>query len=178
MSRVGKNPIALPSGVQVNVANGVATVKGGKGEQSIAVAEGITVAVDGSSVVVGRESDVKEVRALHGTIRALIQNAVTGVTQGFSKQLEIVGVGYRAQLQGKKLVLNIGFCHTVEIEAPEGITFTVPEQTKIEVSGVDRQLVGQVAADIRAVRKPEPYKGKGIRYAGEQVRRKAGKQAK
>ncbi|MFW5882221.1 MAG: 50S ribosomal protein L6 [Planctomycetota bacterium] len=178
MSRVGKNPVKLTGGVKVDVAGGVITCKGPKGELTIPVDPAIAVNVDGDAVSFERKDQEKQTRAMHGTLRALVANAVEGVANGFSRKLEIVGVGYRAQLQGRTLVLNIGFCHTVEIEAPEGITLVCPDQTHIEVSGTDKQLVGQVAANIRSVRPPEPYKGKGIRYEGEQVRRKAGKAAK
>ncbi len=178
MSRVGKDPVVVPSGVEVKLDGRVVNVKGKNGKQAVALGEGIEIEMaDGKVQVVCTSSD-KPARAMFGTVRALIQNAVQGVSGGYTKQLEIQGVGYRAQLKGKTLVLSVGFCHTVELEAPEGITFTVPEPTKIEVAGADKQQVGQVAANIRAVRKPEPYKGKGIRYAGEQVRRKAGKQGK
>ena len=178
MSRVGKKPVAVPQGVDVKIAGDQIQVKGKNGVQTVALAEGVAAAVEGSELLISCTSDEPHARAMFGTIRSLAANAVQGAGAGFTKQLEIQGVVYRAQLKGKTLVLNVGFCHTVEIDAPEGITFTVPEPTKIEVSGADKQQVGQVAANIRAVRKPEPYKGKGIRYVGEQVRRKAGKQGK
>lgn len=178
MSRVGIKPISLPKGVEVTVANDLVKAKGPKGELSVALKAGVSVAVEDGAVKVSRSSDDKVARAMHGTIRALVNNIVVGVSEGFSKKLEIVGVGFRAQLQGKKLVLNIGFCHTVEFDAPAGIDFKCPDANTIEISGADRQAVGQIAAQIREVRKPEPYKGKGIRYAGEYVRRKAGKSAK
>ena len=178
MSRVGIKPISLPKGVEVKVVDDQVVAKGPKGTLNVALKAGISVAVNDSNIEVSRGNDDKFTRAMHGTIRALVNNAVQGVSEGFTKKLEIVGVGFRAQLQGKKLVLNIGFCHTVEFDAPEGIDFKCPDQTTIEISGADRQAVGQMAAQIRAVRKPEPYKGKGIRYSGEYVRRKAGKSAK
>ena len=178
MSRVGKKPIALPSGVTVTVNNNEVAVKGKKGELKHALGAGVAVAVADNEVVVERTSQDKAAAALFGTTRALVQNMVVGVSEGYTKKLEIVGVGYRATLQGKKLVLNVGFCHSVDIEAPAGIEFKCPDQTHIEVSGVDKQVVGQIAAEIRAVRKPEPYKGKGIRYEGEHVRRKEGKSGK
>ena len=178
MSRVGKNPVAIPAGVDVKVADGVVTVKGKLGERALELTPGIAINVADGNAVVEPQNQEKHTRAMFGTTRALLQNMVIGVSEGYKKSLEIQGVGYRAALQGKKLVLNIGFCHTVEIDAPEGITFACPDQTHIDVSGADKQQVGQVAAEIRAVRKPEPYKGKGIRYVGEYVRRKAGKSAK
>ncbi|MDA3959558.1 MAG: 50S ribosomal protein L6 [Planctomycetota bacterium] len=178
MSRVGKKPITLPQGVDVKVSGDLVTIKGKGGEHLVPLTEGVAVQVEGSELTLECTSAEAHPRAMFGTLRAVIANAVQGVSEGFTRQLEIQGVGYRAQLQGKKLVLNVGFCHTVEIEAPEGITFTVPEPTRIDVTGSNKQQVGQVAADIRAVRKPEPYKGKGIRYVGEAVRRKAGKQGK
>jgi large subunit ribosomal protein L6 len=178
MSRIGKEPVPIPAGVNVALADGTVTVKGPKGELSQAVPEGITVDVTDDQVVVTRASDHRRHRALHGLTRSLIANMVTGVTDGYSKSLEIVGVGYRAQARGSNaLVIQAGYSHPVEVTAPEGVTFEVPSPTRITVSGANKQVVGQVAADIRAIRKPEPYKGKGIRYAGEQVRRKAGKAA-
>ena len=178
MSRVGNQPISLPKGVEAQVTGRTVSCKGPKGHLQVELVDGLDVVVESAALVVSRSSEEKFVRAMHGTTRANLQNIVQGVSEGFTKKLEIIGVGYRAQLQGKKLVLNIGFCHPVEIDAPEGITFTCPDNTHIEVTGVNKQQVGQVAANIRAVRKPEPYKGKGIRYEGEYVRRKAGKQGK
>ena len=178
MSRIGKEPVAIPSGVNVALAGGTVTVKGPRGELSEAVPDGITVDIADDRVVVTRASDHRRHRALHGLTRSLIANMVTGVTDGYSKSLEIVGVGYRAQARGSNMiVIQAGYSHPVEVTAPEGVTFEVPSPTRITVSGANKQVVGQVAADIRAIRKPEPYKGKGIRYAGEQVRRKAGKAA-
>jgi len=178
MSRVGKKPVSLPKGVEAKVGAGTFSAKGPKGRLEVALVEGIGVQVGDDGVVVERRNEDKHTRALHGTIRSLVQNAVTGVADGFVKKLEIQGVGYRAQLQGRKLVLNVGYCHPIEVQAPEGVDFKCPDQTHIEVSGIDKQLVGQVAAQVRAARRPEPYKGKGIRYEGEQVRRKAGKAGK
>ena len=175
MSRIGKSPISLPSGVEVKVNGDVVTVKGSKGSLTQTLNEGITVSVDDGTVTVERANDERETRALHGLMRSLINNMVIGVSEGYSKELTAVGVGYRAALKGKQLELQVGFSHPVEIDAPDGITFEVPEPTRIIVGGIDKQLVGQVAANIRAVRPPEPYKGKGIRYTDERVRRKAGK---
>jgi large subunit ribosomal protein L6 len=176
MSRIGKEPVAIPEGVEVTVSAGVVTVKGPKGTLSQAVSDPITVTVEDGQVLVARPDDERENRSLHGLYRALIQNMVVGVTEGYRRGLEIVGVGYRAQARGgNALTLQVGYSHPVEIEAPEGISFEVPSPTRIEVHGADKQLVGQVAANIRKVRKPEPYKGKGIRYEGEHVRRKSGK---
>jgi large subunit ribosomal protein L6 len=175
MSRIGKSPITLPSGVEVKVNGDVVEVKGPKGNLKQTLNEGITVSVDDGTVTVERADDERSTRALHGLLRSLINNMVVGVSEGYSKELTAVGVGYRAALKGKQLELQVGFSHPVEIDAPEGITFEVPEPTRIVVGGIDKQLVGQVAANIRAVRPPEPYKGKGIRYTDERVRRKAGK---
>ena len=175
MSRIGKAPISIPSGVEVKVNGDTVEVKGPKGSLSQTIANTITVAVEDGTVTVERVNDERENRALHGLTRALLFNMVVGVTEGYSKELTAVGVGYRAALKGKNLELQVGFSHPVNIEAPDGITFEVPEQTKIIVIGIDKQVVGQVAANIRAVRPPEPYKGKGIRYVDEYVRRKAGK---
>ena len=175
MSRVGRMPIEIPAGVTVDLQGQHITVKGPKGELSRDIHEDIKVAVEGNESLVTRPSDNKNHRALHGLTRALVANMVTGVHDGFSKKLEINGVGYRAAKQGNKLVLTLGFSHPVEMEAPAGITIDVPNQTEIVVSGADKEVVGAVAADIRKWRKPEPYKGKGIRYEGEVVRRKAGK---
>ena len=175
MSRVSRMPIEIPAGVTVDLQGQHITVKGPKGELSRDIHEDIKVAVEGNEILVTRPSDNKNHRALHGLTRALVANMVTGVHDGFSKKLEINGVGYRAAKQGNKLVLTLGFSHPVEMEAPAGITIDVPNQTEIVVSGADKEVVGAVAADIRKWRKPEPYKGKGIRYEGEVVRRKAGK---
>ncbi|WIF95578.1 50S ribosomal protein L6 [Caminicella sporogenes] len=179
MSRVGRKPITIPEGVQVTVdEKNVVTVKGPKGELKQDINPDITVNINDNVITVERPSDNKTHRALHGLSRALIANMVEGVTKGFEKKLEIVGVGYRASKQGKKLNLTLGFSHPVEMEDPEGITTEVPSQTEIIVKGIDKQLVGNYAAKIRDLRPPEPYKGKGIRYAGEHIRRKEGKAGK
>ena len=175
MSRIGKAPVALPKGVEVKVDGQQLTCKGPKGSLSIALTEGITAVVDKGNVVFSRNEDTKHLRAMHGTSRATLSNMVEGVTNGFSKKLEIVGVGYKAVMQGKKLALNVGFANTIEVAIPEGVQIKLADANHVEVSGLDKQLVGQVAANIRAARKPEPYKGKGVRYSDEVVRRKAGK---
>lgn len=175
MSRIGNSPISLPSGVEVKTHGDTVEVKGPKGTLTQRIRSVITVSVDDGELTVSRANDERESRALHGLTRALINNMVVGVTEGYSKELTAVGVGYRAALKGKTLELQVGFSHPVNVEMPDGITFEVPEPTKIIVSGIDKQQVGQVAANIRAVRPPEPYKGKGIRYVDEHVRRKAGK---
>lgn len=175
MSRIGNSPISLPSGVEVKVNGDTVVVKGPKGSLTQAVNSAITVVVDDGTVSVSRRDDERQNRALHGLTRALINNMVIGVSEGYTKELTAVGVGYRASLKGDTLELLVGFSHPVNIKTPEGITLEVPEPTKIIVSGIDKQKVGQVAANIRAVRPPEPYKGKGIRYVDEHVRRKAGK---
>lgn len=175
MSRVGYAPIDLPSGVDVNVDGPLVTVKGPKGELSQALDTRITIAVDDRVVTATRTDDERDTRALHGLSRTLVKNMVVGVTEGYQKELQMVGVGYRANLQGSRLQLQVGFSHPVHVDAPDGITFEVPEPTKILISGIDKQKVGQVTADIRRIRPPEPYKGKGIRYIDEYVRRKAGK---
>jgi len=178
MSRIGRQPIAVPEGVMVNIEPERVTVNGPKGELAERIARDLTVAKqDGGEILVTRPSDRGEHRALHGLTRSLIQNMVEGVTNGFEKRLEIQGVGYRAQLQGSKLVLSLGYSHPVEIEAPEGIEFEVPAPTQIVVKGISKQVVGETAARIRKQRPPEPYKGKGVRYAGEYVARKVGKRA-
>jgi large subunit ribosomal protein L6 len=178
MSRVGNKPVDLPSGVNVEIDGSAVTVKGTKGELNREFNERIGFDVADGVITVTRPDDTRESRALHGLSRALLANMVTGVSDGFRKELEIQGVGYRASLKGSDVELLVGFSHPVVVEAPEGITFEVPEQTKIIVSGIDKEQVGQVAANIRKVRPPEPYKGKGIRYSGEYVRRKAGKAGK
>ena len=175
MSRIGRKPIDLPKGVNLTIENDMATVKGPKGTLSQAISPAISIVQEEGQVLVTRASDAKQHRALHGLTRALLANMVEGVTNGFEKKLELVGVGYRAQMQGKKLVISIGFSHPVEVDPPEGIEFEVPAVTKITVRGIDKQLVGNTAADIRAIRKPEPYKGKGIKYENETIRRKVGK---
>ncbi len=179
MSRVGRAPIIVPDGVTVTLAECQVTVKGPGGELSRALPGEITVRRDGASLVVERPDDQRHNRALHGLTRSLVANMVTGVTTGFVKDLEIVGVGYRALAKGPgELELALGYSHPVPVRAPAGIAFEVPAPTRIRVLGIDKELVGQVAADIRKLRKPEPYKGKGVRYAGERVLRKAGKAAK
>lgn len=179
MSRVGKMPIAIPAGVTVTVTpENVVTVKGPKGELVKAMHKDINIAVEDAQVVVTRPSDVKEHRALHGLTRALLNNMVVGVSQGFSKTLELNGVGYRAQLQGKKLVMNLGYSHPVEVEAVDGVDFKLDGTTKVIVEGIDKEKVGAVVANIRSWRKPEPYKGKGIKYSDEVIRRKEGKTGK
>ncbi len=178
MSRVGNKPIDLPAGVEINVDGNVVKVKGSKGELKRSFNERIGFDVSDGLITVTRPDDERESRALHGLSRALLNNMVVGDSDGYRKELEIQGVGYRASLKGANIELLVGFSHPVEVVAPEGITFEVPEQTKIIVSGIDKEQVGQVAADIRKVRPPEPYKGKGIRYVGEYVRRKAGKAGK
>jgi len=179
MSRIGRAPITVPSGVEVNIADRRVTVKGPKGTLARAVPGAITVRQENSTLFVERPDDERESRALHGLTRSLVNNMVVGVTDGFAKDLEIVGVGYRATAKGPgQLELALGFSHPVVVDAPEGVTFEVPQPTRISVRGIDKELVGQVAANIRKIRKPEPYKGKGVRYAGERVVRKAGKAAK
>jgi large subunit ribosomal protein L6 len=178
MSRIGKMPVTVPSGVDVNVDGTQVTVKGSKGELSREFTDRVSFTMDDGVITVAREDDTRESRALHGLSRALLSNMVVGVSEGFSKVLEIQGVGYRASLNGSDIELLVGFSHPVNVKAPKGITFEVPEPTRIIVTGIDKEQVGQVAADIRKVRPPEPYKGKGIRYSGEYVRRKAGKAGK
>lgn len=178
MSRIGKKPIEIPSGVTVTNDNNTVTVKGPKGELSRSFNQDIEIKVEENVISVSRPSDAKEHRALHGTTRALLANMVEGVSKGFERGLELIGVGYRAQKQGKKLVLNVGYSHPVEIEPEEGIEVEVPSNTKIIVKGTSKERVGALAANIRDVRPPEPYKGKGIRYEGEYVRRKEGKTGK
>jgi large subunit ribosomal protein L6 len=179
MSRIGKSPIALPSGVEVSIASQHVTVKGPQGTLERDLPGEITVRQEDSSLLVERPDDERANRALHGLTRSLVANMVTGVTTGYSKDLEIVGVGYRATSKGPdQIELALGFSHTVTVNAPEGISFDVPAPTRITVKGIDKEKVGQIAADIRKIRKPEPYKGKGVRYAGEVVQRKAGKAAK
>lgn len=175
MSRVGRMPIDIPAGVNVNLDGHVITVKGPKGELTRTLHPDMKITVADNVITVERPSDEKEHRALHGLTRALVANMVTGVTTGFKKELEIIGVGYRAQMKGKKLALTLGFSHPLELDAPEGVTVECPTATTIVVSGANNETVGEFAAKIRGYRLPEPYKGKGIRYAGEHVRRKAGK---
>ena len=179
MSRIGKLPVSVPAGVTITVdEKNVVTVNGPKGTLSQPVSPDMQVSLEEGVLLVKRASDDKRHRALHGLTRSLIHNMVVGTTAGFEKRLEIVGVGYKAQMNGAKLILNVGYSHPVEFTAPENISFEVPAPTKITVRGIDKQVVGQIAANIRAVREPEPYKGKGIRYEGERVRRKEGKTGK
>ena len=179
MSRIGKQPIVIPSGVEVSISGQHVAVKGPKGTLELDAPGEIAVATEGDEVVVTRPDDERRHRALHGLTRSLVNNMVLGVSEGFVRELEIVGVGYRATAQGpSKLELQVGYSHSVPVDAPEGITLEVPTPNRIIVRGADKQLVGQVAANIRKVRKPEPYKGKGIRYSDERVLRKAGKSAK
>ena len=177
MSRIGRTPIAIPDGVSVTITGQRVEVKGPRGELRHTVVEPIRVAQEDGTIVVTRPTDRGPHRSLHGLSRTLVANMVRGVSEGFEKRLEIVGVGYRAQLRGNALEIAVGYSHPVTVAPPDGITFEVPAPTQIVVRGIDKQAVGQVAAEIRAVRRPEPYKGKGIRYAGEAVRRKVGKRA-
>lgn len=178
MSRIGKEPISIPSDVQVSIEGKSVEVTGPKGSLDLDLPGEINVRQEDGVVLVERPNDERKNKALHGLTRSLINNMVIGVSEGFKKELEIVGVGYRAAISGDGLELQLGFSHPVKVKAPDGITFDVPEPTQIIVSGINKEVVGQVAADIRSYRKPEPYKGKGIRYAGEHVARKAGKAAK
>ncbi|SNU00448.1 LSU ribosomal protein L6P [Ruaniaceae bacterium KH17] len=178
MSRIGKMPVQVPAGVDVTIDGAEVTVKGPKGSLSHTVAAPIAVEQNGTELVVSRPDDSREARSLHGLTRTLINNMVVGVTQGYEKKLEIVGTGYRVLAKGSDLEFALGFSHPVVVKAPEGITFAVEGPTKFSVSGISKQQVGEVAANIRKIRKPEPYKGKGVRYAGEQVKRKAGKAGK
>ena len=179
MSRVGRSPIAVPSSVTVTLSGATVNVKGPQGTLERSLPEGITIAQEGDTLVVSRPDDERRHRALHGLSRSLVANMVSGVTDGFTKELEIVGVGYRATARGTNAIeLALGFSHPVVVNAPEGISFEVPVPTRVIVKGIDKEKVGQVAADIRKLRKPEPYKGKGVRYANERVMRKAGKAAK
>jgi large subunit ribosomal protein L6 len=177
MSRIGKLPIEIPAGVEVMIGNGLVRVKGPKGELSQAVSRDLTFEREDSKLLVKRPTDRGEHKALHGLTRSLVFNMVHGVTEGFEKRLEIQGVGYRAQLRGNTLELALGYSHPVRLEAPDGIDFEVPAPTQIIVRGIDKQQVGEIAAQIRKLRPPEPYKGKGVRYAGEYVARKVGKRA-
>ncbi len=175
MSRIGKNPINIPKNVTIEFQDSIVKVKGPKGELSQQIADEVQIKQENGQLIVERKSETKKHRALHGLSRALIANMVEGVTNGFEKKLELVGVGYRAQMQGPKLVINIGFSHPVEVNPPQGIEFEVPAPTRISVRGINKQLVGNTAAHIRAIRKPEPYKGKGIKYENETIQRKVGK---
>lgn len=178
MSRIGRLPIEVPAGVDIKINGSDVVVKGPKGELSLTVAKPIEVMVEENTVTVSRPDDERESRALHGLTRTLISNNIIGVTQGYKKELEVVGTGYRVLAKGSNLEFALGFSHPVSVEAPVGITFAVEGQNKVTITGIDKQLVGETAAKIRKIRPPEPYKGKGIRYAGEQIRRKAGKAGK
>ncbi|TQM71638.1 LSU ribosomal protein L6P [Actinomadura hallensis] len=178
MSRIGRNPITVPSGVEVSIDGREVTVKGPKGTLSHTVAEPIEVNLEDGKVVVRRPNDINKVRGLHGLTRTLINNMVVGVTEGFKKTLEIQGVGYRVVAKGKNLEFSLGYSHPITVEPPEGITFKVEKPTQLVVEGIDKQKVGEVAANIRKLRRPDPYKGKGVRYEGEYVRRKVGKAGK
>jgi large subunit ribosomal protein L6 len=178
MSRIGNAPVQIPSGIEVEKASGEIIVKGPKGTLNMNIDPAITMEITDNVATFSRKNDLKKNKSLHGLMRALFANMVNGVQNGWTKKLELVGVGFRAVVQGDKLVLTIGFSHPVEIVAPEGIQFEVTDNTKITVSGIDKNLVGQVAANIRAIKRPEPYKGKGIRYEGEYIKRKAGKAGK
>ena len=178
MSRIGLKPITIPAGVDVNVNGATVTVQGPNGTLSMDAHPNMTVSVEGSEIIVSRPNDAKENRSLHGLTRTLIHNMVVGVTEGFKKNLEVNGVGYRVQAQGNKLVMNLGFSHQVTMEAPEGIKVECPSANAIVISGADKQMVGQFAAQVREKRPPEPYKGKGIKYAEEHIRRKEGKAGK
>ncbi len=175
MSRTGKKPVTLPAGVTASLEDGVVSVKGPKGAMSISMEPEVTYALEGDLLTVRPANETKRARAFWGMQRTLIQNLVTGVTQGFSKTLEITGVGYRANAQGRKIKLQLGYSHDVDLEVPEGLEVKTPDQTTVEISGMDSQKVGQFAAEIRRWRKPEPYKGKGIKYRGEYIFRKEGK---
>lgn len=177
MSRIGKKPVVIPKGVTVTQNGQNLKVKGPKGELENTIHRNIGIEIKDNEIIVKRPDDTKENKALHGLSRALIQNMVSGVTNAYQKTLDIVGVGYRAELKGKNLLLNIGFSHPIYFIPPDGITLQTPQQTQIVVSGIDKQLVGMVASKIRSIRKPEPYKGKGIKYSDEQIQRKAGKTA-
>ena len=178
MSRIGRMPIDIPGGVDVKIDGQAVTVKGPKGELSLTVASPIEVAIEDNQVVVTRPDDERNSRSLHGLTRTLIANQIIGVTQGYSKGLEVVGTGYRVQAKGSSVEFALGFSHPVTVDPPAGITFTVEGNNKLTVSGIDKQAVGEVAANIRKIRKPEPYKGKGVRYTGEKIREKAGKSGK
>lgn len=175
MSRIGKKPVVIPKDVKLTLEGSLCTVEYGKNKLQLQMPSGIVLKVEGNTAVVERTSDEKTIKSLHGTIRALINNMITGVTKGFKKELEIIGVGYKAQLKAKSLVLNVGFSHPVEIPIPADLKVTTPIPTKIVIEGIDRQKVGEFAANVRKIFPPEPYQGKGVRYAGEEVRKKLGK---
>jgi len=177
MSRIGKLPITVPKGVDISIANEVVTVKGPKGQLQVKLLPGVSAAVEDGTVNVTRASEERETRSFHGLVRALLANATTGVSEGWSKELEIVGIGYRAESQGKNVIFNLGYSHPIDFAVPDGIEIDVDAKAnKVTVKGIDRQQVGQIAAEIRGLRPPEPYKGKGVRYSDERVRTKAGKQ--
>ncbi|NNE94609.1 MAG: 50S ribosomal protein L6 [Acidimicrobiales bacterium] len=179
MSRIGKTPIEVPSGVEVNISGSDVEVKGSKGTLNHTLPEGISINKDENVLTLERANEERHSRALHGLSRSLVSNMVEGVSNGFKKELRIVGVGYRALAKGPtKLEMSLGYSHTIDVEAPEGVTFELPDNTTIIVNGIDKQVVGQTAAEIRSLRKPEPYKGKGVMYAGERIIRKAGKAGK
>jgi len=180
MSRVGKVPVKISDGINVEIKKNEILISGKGGKLNFVIPENIKVKVDQNEIIISRKDDNKETRSLHGTVRSIIANMTTGVSEGFQKKLEIIGVGYRVQIQGKKIILNLGFSHPVEIDIPEGILVSLDEKNKniIIISGIDKQKVGQFAANVKKWRKPEPYKGKGIRYSGEFIARKAGKTAK
>lgn len=178
MSRIGRLPISVPSGVEVKIDGNNVAVKGSKGALSLQVANPITLSLEDGTITVARPNDERESRSLHGLTRSLIANMITGVTEGYKKDLEIIGTGYRVQAKGQDLEFALGYSHPITVKAPEGISFNVEGATKLSVSGISKQQVGEVAANIRKLRKPDPYKGKGIRYVGEQIRRKVGKAGK
>ena len=178
MSRIGRLPISVPAGVEVKVEGNLVSVKGPKGTLEHTIASPITATLEEGTITVARPDDLRESRSLHGLTRSLINNMIVGVTQGYEKKLEIVGTGYRVQAKGSDLEFALGYSHPITVKAPEGITFTVEGPTKFSVSGISKQQVGEVSANIRKLRKPDPYKGKGVRYAGEQIRRKVGKAGK
>lgn len=178
MSRIGYKPITVPAGVTVEVAENAVNIKGPKGQMSAPLFEGVTVSVEGQEVLVKRENELKKTRSFHGLVRSLVNNCIIGTSAGFEKNLILQGVGYRAQKKGKTLVLSLGYSHDINFEQPDDVNIEVPETTKVKISGIDKQRVGQVAAQIRSYREPEPYKGKGVRYEDEQIRRKAGKAGK
>jgi len=177
MSRIGNKPVPVPKGVEVHVSGGELRVKGPKGQLTQSIVDGISFDVQDGRVVVSRGSDVKQIRANHGLMRALLNNMVVGVSEGFTRNLEIIGVGYKAQVQGNKAVFNLGYSHPIDFPFPDGIKISVDKNTKISVTGISKEAVGQAASEIRGFRSPDPYKGKGVRYEGEYVRLKAGKTA-
>jgi large subunit ribosomal protein L6 len=177
MSRIANNPVVLPDGIEANIIDSTITVKGGKGELTHSIHPSVTVKQEDNKLVMGTNEDTKSAKIMAGTTRALLQNIVTGVSEGFERKLEIIGIGYRAQIQGKRLNLTLGYSHPIDFEIPDGISIDTPSQTELVVKGIDKQKVGQVAAKIRAFRPPEPYKGKGVRYSDERVIRKEAKKA-